>query len=403
MTVKPANHVRRILLASLIAGTGTLSTGCTTSGFSMASLNPFSKSVATPGPGVQTTFTDSIANKTQGASNQVKSVGMTAESAWSKTKNAVAGVFSPKESAEGVAENDPLSLANMPTNIGPEVYVAQGQLWESTGDFTKAMESYAKALENEASNGPALASIARLHFRQGNHKQAAEYFQQATQQSPEDAGLHNDLGLTYSRMGNHAAASQSLQRALEIKPGTSRYANNLASVKFQAGEKDSAYNVLAANNKPAVAHFNMAYLHFKNGQMLEAKNHLGQAMQSQPQAASDAAVQRAVDRSRDLMAKIDSTMAPIAQAAPQATIAGGQMLQQGAAVKQTSQSSSTPAPPQAAEGPSLGGIGLGFPTTPPAMSAPAEATAPASIAPASTPTNPGSGSTPFSMPGLGGN
>lgn len=393
MTVKPAKQIRKAVLASLIAGTGILSTGCTSSGFSVASLNPFAKNDATPG--VQTSLTDSIASNAVGAKNQVRTVGATAESAWSKTKNAVTGVFSAKETSEGVSENDPLSLANMPKSIGPEVYVAQGQLWESTGDFTKAMESYARALENEPSNGPALASIARLHFRQGEHPKAAEFFRKAVEQSPDDAGLHNDLGLTYSRLGDYASAAQSIQRSLEIKPGTSRYANNLASVKFQGGATDDAFDVLAANNKPAVAHFNMAYLHFKKGQMMEAKSHLGQALQSQPQAVSDAAVQRAVERSRDLLATIDAGMAPIAQAGPQATVAGGP------AIKQTSQSTRTPVQPQAADGPALGGITIPG-TQPTAPTAPMGATAPAATTPAAPSSATSSPSVPFSMPaGLG--
>ncbi len=98
--------------------------------------------------------------------------------------------------------------------------------------------------------------------------------------------------------------------------------------------------VLAKNNKPAVAHFNMAYLHFKNGQMTEAQGHLSEAVRFEPQAAGDAAVQRAVERSRDMLAQIDASMAPVAQAAPQATIAGGQYFDgapQTSPVQQTSQ------------------------------------------------------------------
>ncbi len=347
--MKPENPVRKALLASLIAGSGVFFTGCTTSGFSVASVNPFAKSPAAvaPGVGVQTSLSDSIASTASGSTNQIRSLGTTARSALTKTKDAVTGVFAAKESNPEAVANDPLSLANKPTNIGPEVYVAQGQLWESTGDFGKAMESYSLALKSEPSNGPALTSVARLHYRQSNHQQAAEYFRLAIEQSPNDAGLHNDLGLTFSKLGDHQAASQALEKSLLIAPGTPRYANNLASVKFQAGEAPAAYSVLAANNKPAVAHFNMAYLHFKNGQLLDAKNHLGEAIQSQPEATDDAAVQLAVERSQELLAKIDATMGPIAQAAPQATIAGGALFQQDTAVRQTSQSSPAAVSPQA--------------------------------------------------------
>jgi Tfp pilus assembly protein PilF len=211
-------------------------------------------------------------------------------------------------------------------------------LWESTGDFTKAMESYTKALESEASHAPALTSIARLHFRQGKHKQAAEFFQRAITQSPDDAGLHNDLGLTLNKLGDSAGATKSLEKALELAPGTSRYANNLASVKFEAGDSNGAYEVLASNNKPAVAHFNMAYLYFKGGKVDAAREHLGQVMKYETQAAADPAIQRAVERSRDMIAQISAATAPVAQAAPQASIAAGNQVNPEKTIQQTSQS-----------------------------------------------------------------
>jgi hypothetical protein len=167
----------------------------------------------------------------------------------------------------------------------------------------------------------------------------------------------------------------------------------------------------------------MAYLHFKNGQLLDAKNHLGQAMQSQPEAAEDAATQRAVERSRDLLAKIDATMGPIAQAAPQATIAGGALFQQGTAIRQTSQSSpaavnpqtpasvnppspasvNPPSPatvsPEAAKGPALSGMALPTGAVSASISSgtktPSSATRPMPI----RPTEGGSTSSiPFGMP-----
>ena len=304
-------------------------------------MNPFAKSAPAPSePGL-------IASTTGGgAKSQLNSMGTTAKSAWGKTTDAVAGVFKGNIVEDESSATDPLSLSNIPKakDVGPEVFVANGQLWESTGDFGKAMESYTKALESQPNHGPALTSIARLHFRKGNYKQATEFFQQAASQSPQDAQLHNDLGLALSKSGDHAGAIVALEKALQLAPGTSRFANNLASVKFEAGDSSSAYQVLAKNNKPAVAHFNMAYLHFKNGQMTEAKGHLSEAVRFEPQAAGDAAVQRAVERSRDMLAQINASMAPVAQAAPQATIAGGQYFADAAKttpVQQTSQTGTT--------------------------------------------------------------
>lgn len=344
--MKPANKARRVLLASLLAGSTAVSTGCSSGGMSIASMNPFSKPT-TPAATEPSGVTATLASAASGAGQQVSSVGSTvgntAKNAWTKASSAVTGIFKSEkaEEAEKIAATDPLSLSNKPEKIDPEVFVLNGQLWESTGDFKKAMESYTKALETEASYGPALASIARLHFRQGSHEQAAEFFRRAIEQNPNDPVLHNDLGLTLNKLGNHAGASQSLQKALELAPNTSRYANNLASVKFEAGDANGAYQVLASNNKPAVAHYNMAYLYFKGGKVQTAREHLAQVMQFEPQAATDPAIQRAVERSRDMLAQINSATNQVAQAAPQATIAASTPLNGGKAVQQTSQAETT--------------------------------------------------------------
>jgi len=175
--VKPAMKARRLMLASLLAGTAVMATGCSSGGMSLASMNPFSNpATPTASPTQPSGVTATLASAASGAGKQVStvgnSVGNTAKRAWQKTSSAVAGVFKA-DSGEGETEvdtTDPLSLTNKPAHIGPEVFVANGQLWESTGDYGKAMESYTKALESEANHAPALTSIARLHFRQGNHK-----------------------------------------------------------------------------------------------------------------------------------------------------------------------------------------------------------------------------------------
>ncbi|QDT01684.1 photosystem I assembly protein Ycf3 [Rubripirellula lacrimiformis] len=280
----------------------------------MASMNPFAKS--TPA-GAPPTATDSIAS---GSTNQVKAVTVSAKNAIGKTAGAVAGVFRRDKGDDKAPEldaDDPLRLDNKPDKVDPEVFVANGQLWESTGDFNKAMESYTKALESVPNHPPALTSIARLHFRQGNLPQAAKTFELAIAQSPQDAGLFNDLGLTLSKMGNHAGAASALERALQLAPGTSRFANNLASVRFDSGDPAAAMKVLAQNNKPAVAHFNMAYLYFKGGQMESARGQINEAMKFESKAAGDVAVGRAIDRSREMLAQINASMGTIATATSQ--------------------------------------------------------------------------------------
>lgn len=310
--MKSTTRKRRATLWCLLLA-GTISTtGCSTGGMSLASMNPFSKSSSGVGAS-DSAATRALVATTEGTKNVFKTVSHSTKSAFDKSSGAIAGVFGRQDASvdgEVLAEDDPLSLHNKPDSIGPEVYVANGQLWESTGNFGKAIESYNKALATDPKNAPALASIARLHFRQDDHAASTEFFRKAIALTPEDAGLHNDLGLTLSRTGQHGAAAQSIQRALQLAPGTSRYVNNLASVQFESGNTAAAFQTLAKTNQPAVAHFNMAYLHYRKGQVGQAKEQLSRAMSFESQAATDAAVKRAVDRSKEMLAQIDASGAP---------------------------------------------------------------------------------------------
>jgi tetratricopeptide (TPR) repeat protein len=281
---------RRLFLALLTVAP--LSMGCSGPGFSMASMNPFAKKDALtaqmPVPGVAPT----------GVKAKLASVGTGTKNLWSKST----AVFR-KDSAE-IDVPDPLSLSEMPEKVDPKIYVANGQLWESTGEPKKAAESYTRALAIDPNNEPALANLARLQYREGNYAAAAEQFQKALNQSPNDAQLCNELGLTLHKLGRTDMALTLMQRALTIEPGNSRYANNLASVMHESGNPEGAFQVLVKNNKPAVAHFNMAYLQFKSGNTADAKKHLTETLKAEGTADNDASIVRAIDRSKEMMAQI---------------------------------------------------------------------------------------------------
>jgi len=286
----------------------------------MASLNPFSKaadSVAAT-PAEVPPKTGQLASMQQAVTGQANNLGMATSSAWNKTKNGVTGLFgggstTAAEDGTKLADNDPTRLST-PATVSPEVFVAQGALWETTGDFTKAMDSYNRAVQAEPNNAAALASVARLQLRQQNFPQASEAFEKAIKASPRDSALLNDYGMTRAKMGDIAGADQAITQALAISPGTSRFANNLANIRFDAGDKDGALAVLMEHNKPAVAHFNMAYLQYQTGNYAEARSQLTEVLKYEPAASQDTAVAQAVSRSRDMLTSIDAGATRIAQA-----------------------------------------------------------------------------------------
>lgn len=266
----------------------------------------------------------------QTVTGQANNLSLAASSAWNKTKNGVTGLFNSgatttDQNGNPLPSDDPTRLSS-PASVSPEVFVAQGALWETSGDFTKAMDSYTRALQTEPGNAAALASVARLHLRQEQLPQAAEYFRKAIEVSPKDAALLNDYGMTQAKMGDLAGATQSITKALELSPGTSRFANNLANVRYDAGDAEGALAVLMQHNKPAVAHFNMAYLHYRAGNYAGAKTQLNEVLQYESLGERDSAVAQAVSRSRDMLAQMDGGIARIAEAAPRALATANQVV-----------------------------------------------------------------------------
>ncbi|MCA9132974.1 MAG: tetratricopeptide repeat protein [Planctomycetales bacterium] len=230
----------------------------------------------------------SLANAGKGFTGQVKTMGTAVSSAMSKAKSAVIAPFSTTAN-----NSDPTSLANMPTNLGPEIWVTNGQLYESQGKFAKALDNYTKALEIEPTNEAALLSTARLYVREQKYSQAESFFAKALAANPQ-AETYNELASMQQQQGRTAEALASVNKAIEMEPASPRYRNNLAGMLVSSGRSDEAVQQLQQVFPPAVANYNVAYLHFTHQNLAGAQQHLQLALQADPN----------LKEARDLMEKI---------------------------------------------------------------------------------------------------
>lgn len=242
-------------------------------------------------------FASTLSNAGQGVTGQVKSMGTTVSSAMGKAKNMIVAPFS------ATPENgDPTSLANMPNNLGAEIWVTNGQLYETQGKYAKAVENYSKALEVEPNNQPALLSLARLHARQQQYVEAEQMFGKALAVKPQ-ADVYNELSAVLQKLGRAAEAEQAVQQAIAMEPNSQRFRNNLASMMVASGRSPEAVQQLSQVFPPAVANYNVAYLHFAKQDMTGAQQHLQMALQADPN----------LKEARDLMNQIQGS--PTAQTA----------------------------------------------------------------------------------------
>lgn len=274
-------HNESVASKFIIAGIMALcmSSGCsTTNGGMLKSWWP-SKSASTAAPSSESSFASKMGGAAKGIRGQFASMGTAVSSMYGKAKTAVSSTLSKPGAVD---KDDPTSLANMPESIGAELWVTNGQYYEAQGQFGKALDNYTKALEKDPNNAAALVSTARLYDRQNQTDKAIEYYQKAVKAKSDDAGFYNDLALAFQKQGKLPAAKDNLQRAIAIDPKNVRYHNNLATVLVENGQSTDAVKQLEQVLSPAIANYNVAYLHFTKQNIPAAQQHLQSALQIDP-------------------------------------------------------------------------------------------------------------------------
>ena len=314
-TIILRNLFRRVLLASAALGGASYLPGCSSTPGARPSIWP-TKTIDASATGAGTGVTGTIASTSKAVKGQFSSMGTAVSSAYGKAKTAITSPFSASDSPT----SDPAIAATpgaKPT-IGPELYVMNGQLHESQGNYTKAIDSFSKALEIEPKNPAALLSTARLYERQNEKEKAVQFYQKAAEVAP-NAAVFADLGNLQARNGNLVAAKDQLQKAVNLDSKNTTYRSALAGVLLDSGNTDSAMSELMQVNSPAMANYQMAYLHFARKNVPATQQYLGNALQIDPN----------LKPARDLMASMGGAQ-NISQMAQQ----GQNMVQQAQGIYQ---------------------------------------------------------------------
>lgn len=188
-------------------------------------------------------------------------------------------VSAPKPT--NLPEIDQLSLSNKPRS-GSDLYLLNAKMYEQNNNFEAAKSQYEKALETEPKNYEVLLSYAHMNDRAGKFDEAAKLYQRAISAQPKQPTAYNDLGLCLARVNRYDEAVKNLNKAIEMQPQKALYRNNLATVLVQQNKLPEAVAQLSAVNPPAVAHYNVAYLLQRRGEMNAATQHMTTAAQLDP-------------------------------------------------------------------------------------------------------------------------
>lgn len=202
-------------------------------------------------------------------------------SAWKKSTAAVGSAFT--WNSKPAQSEDPTALDSKHKPIGPDVFIASGQMYETQGKYPEALGQYEKALKAAPNDLASLISIARLHDRTGNFPKAIEAYNRAAAAHPKAGLVQNDLGLCYARHKDNNRAVASLTQACALAPKNPKYRNNLATVLVENGQTEEAFKQLKALNAEGVARYNLAIMMTSRGKHAEAANHLQLALQADPE------------------------------------------------------------------------------------------------------------------------
>lgn len=260
--------------------------GCVTTAGARSSIWP-TKSVYDPtaigGANTTSTISSKFGSTARGVKGQFSTVGTAVSSAYGKAKTAVSSAFVPPTPTS--VTSDATTLANAtanPATLGPEISVITGQMYESNGQYAKAMDFYSKALEAESTNVAALSSLARLHDRQDNSGKAIEFYQKALAVAPGQASLYSELGNVHTRIGQTSVAKEQFQKAINLDPKNRSYRSSLAGLLVDEGQAAQAEQELRQVDGPAMANYQMAYLYMSRQDIPSTRQYLNNALTIDP-------------------------------------------------------------------------------------------------------------------------
>jgi len=194
-----------------------------------------------------------------------------------------------------------------------KTYVQLARLYEKRQDIEQAIDvlrqaqAVAKVIEASGRSKSKISFfLGQVELRLARLAEATESFQQAIQDSPDDAQLRSAIGDAYAEKGLYAESESHYQAALDINPDLAHVLNRLAIAYRRQKKYDKALNLYARARvrHPEDDHllFNMARTHYQAGQPAQARALLQEAL----------AIRPAFKEARQLLGKLESNSRMVA-------------------------------------------------------------------------------------------
>jgi Tfp pilus assembly protein PilF len=194
--------------------------------------------------------------------------------------NKIADTIAPPSTT--ISSDDPTSLSS-PGKPSAELYLSFARYQEQSGQLAEAEQSYRLALQVSPKHLKAHLLYARFKDRQGQSNEAMAIYQKVAKLYPNEAAVYNDVGLFFAKQGKSREAIQTYEKAIKLQPKQAVYRNNLAIVLVDLQQPEKALTQLSAVYNEAEAAYNVGYLLQKKGQVVEAAQYFGKAVEANPE------------------------------------------------------------------------------------------------------------------------
>ncbi|UCC32687.1 MAG: tetratricopeptide repeat protein [Phycisphaerales bacterium] len=145
--------------------------------------------------------------------------------------------------------------------ILPETHFAAARLFESQGDFRRAITQYRRAVAVNHNYVEAYHRLGLLLSMTGQRQEAIATLGRAVELKPDSAVLHNNLGFELMLGKRWREAQREFLRAIELKPNFARAYINLGIVQSRLGWFDNALTTFQAILPPADAYYNLGLMY----------------------------------------------------------------------------------------------------------------------------------------------
>ncbi len=181
------------------------------------------------------------------------------------------------------AINSASSPVELPNKESARLCLRTAQEYEKSGETEEAIRLFEKARAADPTTAKvASRRLAVLYDSTGDFGKAMTEYEALLKAHPKDADLLNDLGYSYYSRGDWANAESCLLKAVQFDPNHKRAWINLGLTQAQLGKWDESLQTFSKVVRPAEAHSNLAFVLAAQGKTAEAMAQYREALTLDP-------------------------------------------------------------------------------------------------------------------------